>query len=290
MLSILRLFSRLMAAAPPTGGGGAPAAAMPVPMATGGSNGAVTSAAGGLPILTPQYLQTHRVGIPNQKDVIWNPIYDSNIYPSSGVTNASFSFFVNPQGSAVTSVSPGAYYGGTGKTVYDTNFQGTNGSFTIGNEFYVIGSETDLIPGYPTTTTTFSWGYYPGSGPTSSNGGMDFLNDVWVLSTIGFKQFKVATDRAYIQDGPLGKFPSKTRLYVAAALAGAATTTAATPTAFAASYAVFSGHPYIIVPVYLASNQLFSLTYSFAGAIALPSGFPALVRERLNGYLIRIAT
>jgi len=297
MIPILRAILRASLMAPAASGGGsssssaaaAAAAAMPQPMSTNGG-GVVTSAAGGLPILTPQYLQTHRVGIPNQKDVIWNPIYDTNLYPSSGVVISALSFFVNPQGAAATSWSPGAYYGGAQKTVYDTNFQGTNGSFTSGNEFYVIGSETDVVPGYPTTTTTFSWGYLPGQGPESGAGGMDFLNDVWVLSQIGFKQLKVATDRAYLADGPLGKFPPKSRLYAAAALASAASTTAATPTVFSSTYAVFAGHPYIIVPVYLATNQLFTLTYVFAGSISLPSGFPALLRERLNGYLIRVAT
>jgi hypothetical protein len=268
-----------------TSTGPAGAAAGPAPGAM------LTSGAGGLPILTPGYLQAHRVGIPGQKDVIWNPIYDSVIYPSSGVSTQALAFFTNQQGAAIVSVSPGAYYGQLGKTQFDTNLQAPN-AFTLGQEFYIIGSETDVIPGYPTTTNAWSWGYLPGSYAVASvttTPGVYFgmLNDVWTLSQIGFKSLKVGTDRYYLQDGPLGKFPPKSRLFVSTAVAGDVTTSGG---AIFADYAAFSGHPYLIVPIYLQTNQLFTMVYSFAGSIALPSGFPALLRERLNGYLIRQAT
>jgi hypothetical protein len=282
-------YGRCEQASSGSSGGGAQAA--PAAAAGPAPGGMLSSGAGGLPILTPGYLQAHRVGIPGQKDVIWNPIFDSNIYPSGGVTTQALAFFTNQQGAAVTSVSPGAYYGQTGKTQFDTNLQAPN-AFTLGQEFYIIGSETDLIPGYPTTTTAWSWGYLPGSlaaASVTTTPGVyfSFLNDTWVASVIGFKSLKVGTDRYYLQDGPLGKFPPKSRLSAAVAVAADITTSG--DAAFA-NYASFSGHPYLIVPIYLQTNQLFTMVYTFAGSIALPSGFPMLMRERMNGYLIRQAT
>jgi hypothetical protein len=245
--------------------------------------GMLSSGAGGLPILTPGYLQSHRVGIPGQKDVIWNPIYDSAIYPSTGIAGQALSFFTTQQG-AGTSVSPGAYFNGTGKTQYDTNLQAPN-AFTLGLEFYCIGSETDIFPGQASAGWPVAGsGYLPGSTGTALVA-TEFLNDVWVLASIGFKSLRIGTDRYYIQDGPLMKFPPRARLAVAAALASSITTAVV-----GAVYAVPSGAPYVIVPIYFQTNQLFTLTLTFAGAVILPSGFPALIRERLNGYLVRQAT
>jgi hypothetical protein len=282
------LVRRLMQPTASGSSGGAPGPGAPAAPAAGPApGGMMTSAAGGLPILTPGYLQAHRVGIPGQKDVIWNPIYDSNIYPSSGVTSQALAFFTNQQG-AGTSYSPGAYMYGAGKTNFDTNLQSPN-AFTLGQEFYCIGSETDLFPGLTTTaTTSSSFSYYPGQGVTTT-AAVEFLNDIWILSVIGFKSLRIGTDRFYIQDGPIMKFPPKSRLYVSAALA-LATGSTSVIAGLSAVYAERAGSPYIIVPIYFQTNQLFTLTLSFAGAIALYSAAACLIRERLNGYLVRQAT
>lgn len=263
-------------------------------MGAGGvsSGGAMSSLAGGLPILTPGYLTSHRVGIPGQKDVIWNPIYDTQQYPHGGVTVQALAFFAAQQG-AGTSYSPGAYFGSAGKTQFDTNLQSPN-AFTLGQEFYCIGSETDIIPGIESTT----WptvgagdGYLPAQNAEAAGLVFGaFVNDVWVLSQIGFKSLKIGTDRFYIQDGPLGKFPSRVRLALASAVAAVQEASGGVLGVYEESYAQPSGIPYVIVPIYFQTNQLFTDTYSFAGQIALPSGFSAILRERLNGYLIRQAT
>src|SRR6266581_290043 len=78
--------------------------------------GPVAECGMGRPILTPDYIASHTVGVPGQKDVIWSPLYDAAAYPSAG--QVAFSFFTLPKGQGVSSV-PGV--GAIAKTVLDTN-------------------------------------------------------------------------------------------------------------------------------------------------------------------------
>lgn len=252
----------------------------PIPM--GGGGAAAASMGGGRPILSPEYLLAHRVGVPGQKDVIWNPLFDFQALPSSGVAGGQLTFFSNQQGQG-TSSAPGV---GTNvpKTQYDTNLQAPN-ALTLGNEFYAIGSETLFYPGV-TNVTNSPFGLLPGRSITAPTSIGLFVNDVWEVGNQGFKAFKVGTDRYYIQDGPLMMFPPVTRLALNSAIAGIS----ATNVGGLIEYAAFSGEPYTLVPIYLQTNQLFTMFYYFATQIALPSGSIGRIGERLRGYLIRQAT
>lgn len=245
--------------------------------------GAVASCnAGGRPILDPSYLASHTVGIAGQQDVIWNPLYDSISYPSAG--QLLFSFYANQQGQG-TSSTPGA--GAVAKTVYDTNMQ-INNQLTAGNEFYMIGSESLLFPGV--SNAALPLGLLPGAAVTDATAGNigAFVNDIYSVGVGGVKILTVGTDRKYIQDGPLNLFPPTTRLAVAAALAGQGS--AATGTGIAISYAAWSGEPYTCVPIYIQSNQNWTLVVQFAALIPTPSAAIARLQDRMRGYLIRQAT
>jgi len=249
----------------------------------GPSNGAASaSMGGGRPILSPDYLLAHRVGIPGQKDVIWNPLYDFQAYPSGGFNGNQTTFFSNQQGQGISS-APGV---GTNvsKTQFDTNLQAPN-TLTLGNEFYAIGSETLFYPGVSNVTNA-PFGLLPGRSLTlPTNTGL-FVNDVWEVGNQGFKALKIGTDRYYIQDGPLMMFPPVTRLAAAAALTGLS----GTNVGGVIEYAAWSGEPYTVVPIYIQTNQLFTVFYYFPVQIALPSGQIGRLGERLRGYLIRQAT
>lgn len=247
-----------------------------------GNGGAGASLGGGRPILSPDYLLAHRVGIPGQKDVIWAPLYDFQAYPSGGFAGNLVSFFANQQGQG-TSSAPGV---GTNvpKTQWDTNLQAPN-QLTLGNEFYVVGSETLFYPGVSNSTST-PFGLLPGRSLTAPTNIGLFVNDVWEVGNQGFKALKVGTDRFYIQDGPLFMFPPVTRLAAAAALTGLS----ATNVGGVIEYAQWSGETYTCVPIYIQTNQLFTVTYTFPTAIALPSGVGGRIGERMRGYLIRQAT
>jgi hypothetical protein len=244
------------------------------------------SLGGGRPILSPDYLLAHRVGVPGQKDVIWAPLYDFLAFPSAGFAGNLATFFSNQQGQG-TSSAPGV---GTNvpKTQWDTNLAAPN-QLTLGNEFYAIGSETLFYPGVNNVTNT-PFGILPGRGGVAPTNTGLFVNDVWEVGQQGFKALKVGTDRYYIQDGPLSMFPPVTRMAVSAALSEIGPSSTSTGVGNEISYAVWSGEPYTIVPVYVQTNQLFTVTITFPTAIALPSGQIGRLGERLRGYLIRQAT
>ncbi len=252
------------------------------PIPSSGGNAASASLGGGRPILSPDYLLAHRVGVPGQKDVIWNPLFDFQAFPSGGVAGGQLTFFSNQQGQG-TSSAPGV---GTNvpKTQYDTNLPAPN-ALTLGNEFYCIGSETLVYPGVNNTTNT-PFGILPGRSLTAPTNIGLFTDDVWEVGNQGFKALKVGTDRYYIQDGPLMMFPPVTRLAINSSLAGLS----GTNVGGVIEYAAFSGEPYTLVPIYLQTNQLFTMFYYFATQIALPSAQIARIGERLRGYLIRQAT
>jgi hypothetical protein len=234
------------------------------------------ASAGGRPVLTPDYLTSHTVGVAGQQDVIWNPLYDSLAYPSAG--QVLFSFYATSQG-AGTSSAPGA--GAIAKTVQDTNLQ-INNQLTAGNEFYMIGSESLFYPGVSNASATPA--VLPGRANLPTTVGI-FVNDIYAIGSGGIKTLTVGTDRKYIQDGPISLFPPATRLAVAAAVA-----TGETAAGEEIAYAAWSGETYTIVPIYFQSNQNWILTVVFPALIPTPSLTIGRLIDRMRGYLVRQAT
>jgi hypothetical protein len=234
--------------------------------------------AGGRPVLSAAALQQHSVGT-GDTDVIWDPLYDALAYPSAGAL--TLNYYSQPQGQG-TSSTPGA--GAIAKTIYDTNL--TIGSqLTSGNEFYMIGSENLFFPGVNNSTTaTNAFAVEPGRTNVPTTVGT-FVNDVYNVGNGGNKILTVGTDRAYVTDGPLNLFPPATRLAGFSAIAGG-TTTAGNEI----SYAAWSGELYTVVPIYIASNQNWTMIVTFQALIPTPSGTIGRLFDRMRGYLIRQAT
>lgn len=234
----------------------------------------------GRPVLTQQYLDTHKVGIQGQKDVIWNPLYDFVAYPSAG--GLLFTFFANPIGQG-TSTVPGVG-AGVAKSVGDTNLTIAN-QLTKGNEFYAVGSESVVLPGVSSAALPLT--VLPGRANVPTTVGI-FVNDVWSITNGGTKVLTVGTDRKYIQDGPLAVFPPCTRLAVAAAVAQVSAT--GTGAGIEIAYAAPSGEPYSLVPIYFEANQSFTMQVTYQALIPTPSTQIARLGDRLRGYLIRQPT
>lgn len=225
----------------------------------------------GRPILTKQKLDEHRVTVGNVSDVIWAPLFDFLSYATAG--QLSLSFFTNQIGAGTTS-APGA---SGSKTIADTNLT-ASGQLTKGNEFYMVGQEIIFYPGATPNLV--------GPGTTPTTFGL-FLADTWAVSKSGVLTLKVGSDRNYIQDGPLGMFPPVTRLAVASGVAGAVTGAVTTTNTVENTYAVMSGEPYTITPIYLESNQGFQETITWPAVVAVSAA--ARIGSRLRGYLIRSA-
>lgn len=233
--------------------------------------------AGGRPVLNAASLQAHSVGVAGQQDVIWNPLYDSISYPSAG--QLLFSFYANPIGQG-TSSDPGV--GAIAKGLRDTNLTIGN-QLTSGNEFYMIGSETIFSPGVSNANLPLK--VLPAATDVPTTTGL-FINDVWSVLSGGLKTLTVGTDRVYLRDGPMAMFPPATRLQGMVAASG----NAATNTGVDITYAAASGELYTVVPIYIQSNQNWTLTVSYGALIPTPSTQIGRLVDRMRGYLIRQAT
>lgn len=222
----------------------------------------------GLNRLTRDQLAAHRVTVPGAQDEIYAPLYDSASYPAAGQTQLTF--FALPIGQGTTS-APGAT--GT-KTEADTNLTNA-GLLPKGNRFFCTGIEFLFFPGSN-----------PGRGAAAdANVGFNW-NDTYAVAKSGWVRFRIQ-NRDYILDGPLQNFPPVTRLAGVASVTS--TLTAGASTLDQIDYASFAGMPYNIVPVYIESNQAFTVQVNWPAAVALPSAAAGRIFCRLRGRLIRDA-
>lgn len=229
--------------------------------------GALAQAAG-LTTTTKAALSAHMARVPGTQDEIYAPLYDSQTYPAAGSTQLTF--FALPIGQGVTSAP-----GGTGaKTENDTNLTNA-GLLPLGNRFYMTGIEVMFYPGNN-----------PGFGATADAQLGRNWNDTYAFAKSGWLRFRVQ-NRDYILDAPMINFPPVTRLAGVASVTS--TLTAGAATAGEIDYASLAGMPYNLVPVFLESNQSFTLTLNWIAAVPTPSTVAARVFVRLRGRLIRDA-
>lgn len=222
----------------------------------------------GRPILTQDELNAHRTALASQ-DVIYAPLFDSINWAAAGQNQLVL--FTSPLGQGTTT-APAA----TGsKTLADTNMTAA-GQLTKGNEFFMVGQEIMFFPGEAPETAGGA------IAPSVTNG---FINDTYNASKSGVLTLQIGSNRAYIQDGPLGIFPQSARLAVAAALAGTGGT--GTQANSNIVYAAWTGEPYAITPVYIEATQGFQETIQWPAAVTLTA--TARLFSRLRGYLIRNA-
>jgi hypothetical protein len=215
--------------------------------------------------ITRADIASHRVTVAGTQDAIYAPLYDSILYPTAGLTQINF--FSLPIGQGVTSAA-----GATGtKTEADTNLT-NSGLLPKGNSFYCTGIEFNLIPGA-----------LPGNTGALATTGQN-LNDVYSVARNGWFRFRIQ-NRDYVLDAPLGIAPPLNRLAVASTPASVVTAT----TIVQADYAAFAGAPYNIVPVWIESNQAFSVQVNFPVAVAITSNTTSRLTVRLRGRLIRDA-
>lgn len=205
-------------------------------------------------------LQQYQVNRAGQKEVIWQPQYDFQVYPAAGV--GALTFFQAPIGQS-------------GKTKADTNLEAA-GQFPRPKEFLVNHIEVLFFPGVP-----------PARGQRNTAAALgtpQFANDMYAFRQSGFLELFIGS-KTYLTDGPMALFPPSGRLAGHAALSDSTTAGAAQGTQV--DYADAAGALYEITPVLLESNQNFNVTINFPTAVALPSGIAARVGVRLGGWLTR---
>lgn len=209
-------------------------------------------------------LKQYAVNQPGVYEITRQTLYDFASYAAAGQT--SLNFFQLPQGQA-------------GKTKADTNME-TAGSLPSPKHFIVSSIEIMFFPGVEP-------GQYSSAGLVAT----EFANDVYALMKGGFLDFFIGS-KSYLTEAPLGKFPPKTGLEIAAAYAvDRKQTTAANATdQLSMDYARLCGRPYYIEPeITIVPTQNFNVTLNWPVAIPLPSGQPARIGVVLDGLLYRLA-
>lgn len=215
--------------------------------------------------ITRADLAAHRVTVPGVQDEIYDPLYDSIIYPAAGLLQINF--FSLPIGQGVTS-APGA---AGAKTEADTNMT-NSGLLPMGNSFYCTGIELNLIPGS-----------LPGNTGVIATAGQNW-NDVNAVARAGWVRFRIQ-NRDYSLNAPCGVYAPLNRL----AGNGVPSSVVTAATLVQVDYAAFSGAPYNINPVTIPSNTAFSVQVNFPALVPLPSTVAGILRCRLRGRLIRDA-
>ena len=177
-------------------------------------------------------LQNYDVNRAGQHEVIWQPLYDYQVYPTTG--QAQFVFFQNTIGLG-------------GLTLANTNMEAA-GQMPKPKEFLCTGIQVYYRPGNAVSISQ-------GAAGTPQRNWID-VNQVmqglgWLVFFIGSKD--------YLRDSPLAKFTQQFRLDGAAAITGAGTVA----TTDFVDYAVHCGRYYSITPVKLPSNQNFNVSINF---------------------------
>jgi len=203
-------------------------------------------------------LEQYNVNVEGQPEVIYQPLYDFQPYPTAGFTERVF--FQVPEGQA-------------GKTFDDTNM-----SITAALPVPVNMAITDV-------QVWFFPDGVPGRSGLIATTGLNW-NDVEAVLVGGNLQLEIGS-KEYLVDAPLMKFPPQGRLAGAAALADSTTAGAAQGSQI--DYATGAGRIYDIVPLRLISQQNFTIRLRFGTAIATPSGNDGRIGVALGGFRYRLA-
>lgn len=227
---------------------------------------------------SPGDFERNRVTNPDTSALIWQPLYDWQLYPAAG--QQQLNFFSAQIGAGVTS-TPGAPVG-SNKTISDTNMT-VAGSLPSGLQFMVQAIEVYFLPGSVSTANT----YTPTGVTTTATGvllddNISANNDVQQVYNEGLLTFSVLQQVQY-RDTPLRKFPPTNWMETDSAVA---TTVAAT--SLALSQTRVKGDPCVLDPfITLDPAVNFGVSIDYPAVRALPSGNNGRIGVFLNGYLKR---
>lgn len=194
-------------------------------------------------------------------EAITQSLYDTQAYAAAGQTNLQF--FQVPQGQS-------------SKTLSDTNMQ-LAGQLPAGQEFLIQSIELLFLPTRPTVAAQMPAAF-------GAQAIAQIVNDAYLFAAGGNLQLNVLS-KTYLQEAPLGRFPSKTNFEVSAALADV--TTAGANLQSRIAFGKSCGRPYILkAPILLISTQNFSVTLNWPeGVVAITN--PARVVCVLDGIMYR---
>ncbi len=202
-------------------------------------------------------LKKYNVNRVGNIEVIWQPTYEYQVYPTGGQTQLTF--FQNPVGAVAGGLST-------------TNVRSA-GQFPRPQEFLVTGIQVTFEVGAAIAVDALA------RVQTNWQDAFDVANAGNLELFIGSK--------SYLNDAPLGVFPQQYGLS-GAGDTSSATTTAATDIAKVLDYARPVGKYYQITPVKIPANQNFNVTLNWPeGVVTVTTA--GVIGVRLDGFLYRLS-
>lgn len=216
-------------------------------------------------IPTMSQLTRYDVNRRDEFEVVREPLYDILTYAAAGQT--TLTFFQNPIGQG-------------GKTIEDTNME-LAGSLPQPKNFLIETIEVYFFPGDLPVTEE--------SDLATALLGPDFSNDVYTAYKLGSLDLFIGS-KSYVNQGPLMRFPPRTRLDTQFGFMGQMKQAIAADetTSVSGDYASATGRPFILAPrIRLISQQNFSVKLTWSAVQALPSTVAARMGVVLDGLLYR---
>lgn len=212
-------------------------------------------------------LEKYRVNIAGHKEYVRQTLYDIQTYAAAGQTQLLF--FQIPKGQS-------------SKTIADTNMESA-GALPMPKIFWAESLEILFFPGELPVTSAASAAI--ATAPAVPN----FANDVYTVQKSGSLKFFIGS-KTYVEEAPIGRFPSKTRLEINAdaGLGGGVTGAGDFVVNTTIDYAAFAGRPYRLEPqVLLEPTQNFVVELNWPTAVALPSTVDGRIGVVIDGILLR---
>lgn len=215
-----------------------------------------------IPTLTE--LKSYDVNRAGAVEGVRQSLYDFQTYTASS-GHTSLTFFQVPNGQS-------------SKTIADTNME-LAGSLPAPKRFLVESVEIYFFPGVlpEQIKTTLA---IP-----------EFINDMYTINKSGSLNFFIGS-KTYLEEAPIGRFPTKTGLQVEASnsIFRSQASAADAQDQVSTSYAKSGGRPYYLdPPVLLTPTQNFKITLTWPTAVTLPSAADARIGVVLDGILYRLS-
>lgn len=225
-----------------------------------------------------------KVGLSGKIELIWQPLYDWQIYPTAGI--AQLPFFTVPQGGGFSSQPIAA---AAPKTEADTILT-QPGQLPAPQSFWADGLEIQIDAGSTATANLYGVAVPSVWLATAAAASTTNLNDVNIISRSGLVKFNIM-QKTYYQESPIYRFPPRANVKYAGNQAVCGTN--AQPGSLSTMQALSEGNGVRFVPGYgIATSSNFSVVLSWPALVpttAPGSGFNARIGCFLNGWLFRAA-
>lgn len=221
--------------------------------------------------------QNYSVNRLDATEGIRQSLYDFQLYPTAGLTQATF--FQAPQGQGLSSHAGNV---NNVKGIWDTNMESA-GQLPNPKRFLIESIEVSFEAGSSAAANTFAVvspiAFAAAAGATVGS----FISDLNLIRQVGSVGLFIGS-KYYLLESPIGRFPPKVR----PEFTGTAFSNSATVGEVFAGTLKQVGRPYFIEPaIFLESTQNFAVNILFPAAQATPSGFNGRIGVILDGYLYR---